>query len=83
MLDRSRALGRETGLARGRGRGGVSPVPLQVEEEPGRSHLPEEHKEGAGSAGGEACPLGALGLARGKPPDHPLSLATHPHPSPP
>lgn len=40
--------------------------PLQVEEEPGRGHLQEEHKEDAGGAGGEAAPLRALGFARGK-----------------
>lgn len=42
-------------------------VPAQVEEEPGWRHLQEERKEGAGRAGGEASPLRALGLARGKP----------------
>lgn len=85
MLDWNRALGGAQGWACGgrcadRGEGRCEPVPLQVEKEPGRSHLPEKHKESAGSAGGEARPLRALGLARGKPPDCLLPLAIHPSP---
>lgn len=41
-------------------------LPLQVEAERGRSHLQEEHKEDAGSAGGKAPSLRALGPAWGK-----------------
>lgn len=44
----------------------MSRVPLQLEAEPGWSHLPEKSKENAGSVGGEASPVRALGLARGK-----------------
>lgn len=40
--------------------------PAQVEEEPGRGHLPEERPEDAGGAGDEVASLGALGLAWGK-----------------
>lgn len=72
--------GKAGGGAQSLGRAGVSPVPLQVEEEPGRSHLPEKHQESAGGAGGEARPGRALGLARGEPPTAhvPLSLILHP-----
>lgn len=48
------------------GPGQLWSFPLQVEAEQGRSHLQEEHKEDAGSAGSEAPSLGALGPAWGK-----------------
>lgn len=57
----------------------MSWVPMQVEEEPGWSHLQEEHKESARSAAGEAAPLRTLGLARGKPPSR-LSVLSVLHP---